>query len=152
MPYHIALYDKDGFLVKETDGSVTLPPHRNTLAFLTGISTAKSLPIKALFEFTAAPVWFKSPDPLSKIQVLRQNYNEDNTSSSLVATLQNNDLNPIGSIAVSAILYDGMNNVLGFSRTYVDGISGQGTALAPFTWPMNHQGKVVSIEVLPVAE
>ena len=38
------------------------------------------------------------------------------------------------------------------SKTIVDGIDGLGLVDAPFTWAENHQGKVVSIEVLPVAE
>jgi hypothetical protein len=49
------------------------------------------------------------------------------------------------------VLYDGDGNAIDFSKTVIDSVPANGgTVVAPFTWPVSHNGQVVSIEVLPV--
>lgn len=152
VPYHLALYDDRGILITDTTGTVTLPPHRNTLAFQGAIDTGKRVPAKALFEFTAPPDWYRQEDTLSSLTINDKKYNEDESGASLLVTLGNDSVDPIGRLDVYAVLYDKDGNALGFSKTIVDGISGKGTAVAPFTWPQSFNSRVISIEVLPVAE
>ena len=152
VPYHFALYDKTGMLIVDHTGTVTLPPHRNTLAFQPAVSIGKSIPAKALFEFTQIPDWHKRVDPLPALIIADKKYLEDDSGSSLTVTLKNSSVNPIDRLAVYAVLYDKDGNALGFSKTIVDEVPPEGTAIAPFTWPVSHKGAVISIEVLPVAE
>jgi hypothetical protein len=152
VPYHIALYDDRGVLITDTSGTVTLPPHRNTLAFQGAVNVGKRVPAKALFEFTTPPDWHKKKDGLAAIAVGDKKYLEDELGSSLTVTLKNTSVYSLVNLAVYAVLYDKDGNALGFSKTYVDEIPQKGTALAPFTWPLNRKGAVISIEVLPVAE
>ncbi|MEK7642169.1 MAG: hypothetical protein AAB365_04260 [Patescibacteria group bacterium] len=151
-PYHLALYDSRGVLIIDTTGVVTLPPHRNTIAFKGAINVGERIPAKALFEFTAAPEWYKKSDTLAALVIGEKQYTEDASGSSLVVTLKNPSVYPIGETTVYAILYDKDGNALGFSKTIVDEIPAKGSVLAPFTWPVNREGAVISIEVLPVAE
>ncbi len=152
VPYHVILYDNQGVEITEYDGTITIPPHRNTLAFNGAVSTAKRIPVKALFEFTAAPDWTSQADPLTAIAVGDKNYAESSSSASLSVTLKNTGVYAIGRTDVYAVLYDKDGNALGFSKTILDGIPGYGSAVAPFTWPTSWNGAVISIEVLPVAE
>ena len=150
--YHMALYDNQGSFITDVKGTVSVPPHRNTLAFQTGIAVGKRVPARVLFEFTAVPNWTKKIDTLGLLQIGDKNYAEDTSGSSLAVTLKNSSVLPLGALNVDAILYDKDNNVLGFSVTEIDGISAGATAVAPFSWPENRQGKVISIEVLPSAK
>ncbi len=152
VPYHIALYDNRGVLIIDTAGHVTLPPHRNTIAFMGAVNVGKRIPSKALFEFTAPPDWHKKTDALSAIAVGDKKYAEDSLGSSLTVILKNTSVYPIINVGVYAVLYDKDNNALGFSKTFVDEIPAKGSSLAPFTWPVNRKGEVISIEVLPVSE
>jgi len=152
VPYHMAIYDKDGMLIIDQDGVVTLPPHRNTLAFLPLIRVANSIPVKVLFEFKGAPNWYKKSDPLSSIEIVEKNYTEEGNNSSLKVTLKNDSVNNIGRLNVYVVLYDGMGNAIGFSKTIVDEILARSSITAPFTWNTNRNGEVVSVEVLYVAE
>ncbi len=152
VPYHVILYDNKGLLITDFNGTVTLPPHRNVLAFRGALPVGKRTPVKALFEFTAIPEWHKINDPLSAISVLTKDYTEDENSASLSVTIKNNSLASISRMSVYVILYDALGNALGFSKTMLDEIQAQGTAIAPFTWPVSRKGKVISIEVLPVVE
>jgi hypothetical protein len=146
------MYDKDGVIITDKSGVVTLPPHRNTLAFQGAISTGARIPARALFEFTAAPNWHKRADPLSKLSIGDKNYTEDSSGSSLSVTLNNSDVYPLDNVSVYVVLYDKDSNALGFSKTSVDEIPANGSSIAPFTWPLDRNGGVISIEVLPVEE
>jgi len=152
VPYHMALYDGQGTLITDVYGTMTIPPHRNALAFQSSVGTEKRIPAKASFEFTSAPNWLSASDTLSPLQVIDKKYNEDASGSSLQVTLRNTSVNPFGRLSVYVVLYDSDQNEIGFSKTIIDGISPGSTVVAPYTWPEDRQGKVVSIEVLPVAE
>lgn len=153
VPYKVDLYDKDGGLILEQSSTVTLPPHRNTLAFIPSVNVGKQIPAHAVFAgFTAAPNWHKQGDQLSALEVMDKKYTEDANGSALQVTLQNDSVNPLPRMTVYAVLYEQSGNALGFSKTVIDSIPGQGTVIAPYTWPANHGGKVVSIEILPVAQ
>lgn len=152
-PYHIAIYDGKGGLILDEKGTVTLPPHRNTLAFMSAVDTGKIVPARAVFEFVSpGPEWQKSADTLSSISIVKKDYSEDAVGSSLSVELANSSVDPIGRLSVYVALYDKDGNAIGFSKTVVDGIAARSKATAPFTWPQDRQGRVVSIEVLPVAE
>ena len=152
VPYHIALFDDHGVLIIDTTGKVTLAPHRNTLAFQGSVSTGKRIPAKALFEFTQTPNWHKKADPLSGLQIADKEYTEDEIGGSLSVTLKNITAYTINPLNVYVVLYDKNSNAIGFSKTIVDEIPAFGQTLAPFTWPVNRHGAVISIEVLPVSE
>lgn len=152
VPYRVQLYDNRGIIITEYYGRLTLPPHRNTLAFQGAVSVKQRVPAKALFEFVANPDWSKKSDPLSKLVISDKRYEENADGSVLSVKLKNSGVEPIGRISVYTVLYDAGGNALGFSKTIIDGIGAGETAMAPFTWPKGHDGAVVSIEVLPVSE
>lgn len=152
VPYHMSLYDSKGLIIKDRAGQITIPPHRNTLAFERAIPSGSRVPTRALFEFTGVPNWQKKTDNLNSIGIGAKDYNEDGNSSSLAVTLTNSGIRALANISVYVILYDSDGNVLNFSKTIIDNIPAKGSTVAPFTWPKSHQGKVISIEVLPVAE
>ena len=151
-PYRMTLYDSRGVPITETTGIVTLPPHRNTLAFQGAISVSKRIPTKVLFEFIGAPNWHRKIDPLTRLSIGEKKYSEDSSGSSLTVELTNTDVLPLAGLAVYTVLYDAEGNSLGFSKTILDEIPAKGTVVAPFTWQINREGKVTSIEVLPVVE
>ena len=68
-------------------------------------------------------------------------------------TLQNNAVTAYKDLTVYVVLYDAAGNAIDFSKTVIDSVPGNGgTIVAPFTWPLSHNGRVISIEVLPVLE
>ena len=152
VPYHVVIYDNAGVEITEYTGTVTLAPQRNTLAFNASVSTGKRVPAKALFEFTSAPQWQTAGDPLAALSVTDKKYTEDDAGASLSVSLANSSIYQIGTVDVYAVLYDQDGNALGFSKTVIDRIPAHASVIAPFTWPTSFGGKVISIEVLPVAQ
>jgi len=152
VPFHIVLYDSSGQEIVDVPGTVHIPPHRNTLAFISSIPVGQKVPYRAFFEFTGTPDWKKRSDTLTSLAIGNKKYTEDVSGSSLMVTLKNTAVAPLGKMSVYVILSDINANIIGFSKTIVDGIAGLGSVQAPFTWQENRRGKVISIEVLPVAE
>jgi len=152
VPYRVQLYDDRGILITEYNRTVTLPPHRNTIAFEGAVDLQERIPAKALFEFTGAPEWKKQSDTLASIFVQDKQYSEEENTSTLLVKIKNSSAENQGQFTAYVVLYDKNNNALGFSKTIVDGIDAGQTITAPFTWPVNRNGAVISIEVLPVAE
>lgn len=150
--YRMTLYDDRGVPITSNDGVMTIPPHRNTLAFQGAVPVGKRIPSRALFEFISVPDWHSKIDPLKYLVVGEKKYTEDASGSSLTVELKNNSVEKINRMSVYVILYDADSNAIGFSKTIIDEISPQGSAIAPFTWPISRGGKVISIEILPVAE
>ncbi len=150
-PYKISLYDEKGMPITEKRGFITLYAHRNSLAFEPAIKTDQSIPVKAIFEFTQPPVWFKSTDRLGGLVVVDKKYSEDSNSSSLEVTLENRTLYPYKDVIVSVILSNINGDAIGFSRTIIDNIPEKsGREVAPFTWSFGRNNEVTSIEVLPL--
>ncbi len=150
VPYKISLYDNRGVLIVEKTGKVNLLAHRNSLVFEPAIQVEKRIPARATFEFIADPIWFRSYDSLEGLIVLDKKYQEDENGSSLEVTLSNRTLIPYSDIVVGVVLNDGEGNVIGFSQTVIDYIDVKGSQqIAPFTWPISRNGKVVTIDVIP---
>lgn len=156
VPYKVSLYDAQGIFIVEREGKVTLYPRRNSLAFQTSINTQKRIPVRATFEFTAQPQWFKSDDKLGGITVLDKKYTENENGSSLEVVIDNKNILPYSDVGVSVVLYDSNGNVIGFSQTLIDHIPGKNSiensspTIAPYTWSINRNGSVASIEVMPM--
>jgi hypothetical protein len=150
VPYKFTLFDNRGILIEEREGRMVIPAHRNVLVFEPAIQTGERIPTKVTFEFTRPPLWFKSHDTLQNLSIVDKKYSEDAKSSSLQVILENKGLTPINKIAVGAVLFDIDGNAIGFSQTLLDSLPPKGKDLAPFTWPVSRQGKVVTIEALPL--
>ena len=149
VPYRISLYDNEGIIISERNGKMNLYPRRNSLAFQTAIKTDKRIPTKATFEFISSPTWFKSTDLLEGISIIDKKYNEDENGSSLEVSLENKTLIPYKDVQVGVVLYDGEDNVIGFSQTKIDNLAPKNQReVAPFTWPAGRDGRVAKIEVI----
>ena len=141
--YTFHVYDNAGQLIVQKDGTMIIPANRNTLAFVSGVSTGERIPYKVTFDFTAAPEWKKSHDTLSSILLINNDYSEDAQSSSLQSTFVNNALTPYTNVTVYAVLSDAQGNEVGFSKTFIDRLNPGVKVTAPFTWPFSHNGAVV---------
>ncbi len=152
VPYHVTMYDGQGIPIVDMPGLVNIPPGRNTIVFLGAVNLGKRIPAKVFFEFTSAPDWHKQIDTLSSLVVGEKKYTEEAGASALTVAITNKNVHLLGRTSVYAVLYDASANAIGFSKTVIDGFEPNQTITAPFTWPIDRKGKVVSIEVLPVAE
>jgi hypothetical protein len=148
VPYEISLLDTSGKIIATRNGKVNLYPHRNSLAF-ESLIRVDGTPVKALFRFTDDPNWFRAEDTLGNISIVDKRYEENENGSLLTVTLENKSLYDYKNIIVGAILYDDLDNVVGFSQTKIDSIPAKnGKEVAIFTWPHSRNGKVIKEDVI----
>jgi hypothetical protein len=152
VPYQFSVFDDQGILITRVSGTMTIPPNRNTLAFIGAVNMGQRVPAQGgvQFEFTSPPVWAKAEDTLSNISISNKQYSEDSSGASLQATITNTGLTAYNDMTVYSVLSDVNGNELAFSKTYINSIAGGASAVAPFTWPTSFNGAVVSEDILPV--
>lgn len=151
IPYLMSLYDNRGILIVQEQGSMTIDPHRNSLAFEGSVSVGKRIPAKAVFEFLSAPRWYKARDVLTDLVISDKRYEDHENGSSLEVVIENPTLHEYTDLSVFVVLYDSSGNAIGFSKTFIDRIAPGTKEVAPYTWPINRGGKVATIEVMPIA-
>lgn len=152
VPFNMSLYDREGMLIITKSGNVTIPPHRNILAFSSLVNVGQSIPSRSTFEFSSPPNWEKKKDSLPYLSVISKDYSEEENRSSLLVKIRNSNSKSVQNLIVFSILYDKEGNVVGFSKTKIDEIGPNSIADAPFTWNYSRDDRVVSIEVLYMAE
>ena len=150
VPYSFSVYDNQGLLIVEKEGTMTIPANRNTLAFVGGVNTGQRIPFKVTFQFTAPPLWQKSHDTLSNLVVTNKSYTESANSAALQVTFGNNALTPYDTITTYVVLSDANGNAIGFSKSEIDEIAPGAKTTIPFTWPFSLKGAVVTEDVYPV--
>lgn len=152
VPYRFSVLDRNGFQIAEAKGTFDVPAGRNTMIFRPAVTIKDQEPARAVVEFSNNPEWSIASDSLRSLSVTDKDYSENESGSSLEARLRNGGAVGLSDIVVFAILKDGDGNVIDFSKTIVDRLGPSASAVAPFTWPASHGGRVISIEVLAVPE
>lgn len=148
VPYSFKAYDKDARLVGEKNGYLYIPPHKNTLAFQSGILTKSSSIQRVTFEFSAPIEWKKTKFQNDGIIVSDKSFDIKENSTILNAKLKNTTVNDYKDFDVFAVLYDEDKNEIGFSKTKVDLLSRGGEQEIEFTWPVKKEG-IITTEILP---
>lgn len=147
--YVFKIKDKDGVLIHERKGETFIPPNKFFAVFESGISTGEKIPAKATFEFTKEAVWNRQENKESGINILRKSVSEEKHSPRLDVTLKNMTLNPMYEIEIVAIIYGEDDNVLAFSRTFIDKLNGEQSQDITFTWPEPFGSNAIKIEIIP---
>jgi len=147
-PYSFKVYDKDNVLLYQKTGITYIPPNNNFVIFEDNINLNDKIPVRTEFKFTGNPSWQKIEDRELDITAISKNLINEDTKPKLLVTLKNSTLKPIENIESVAILYDGNNNAIAFSKTKIDSINADDTADIVFTWPETFSGKIVRIDIV----
>jgi Mg-chelatase subunit ChlD len=135
VPYSFKLYDENNSLIMERTGSTFIPRNKSFAVFEGKIPVNGRIPKSVQFSFTAKPIWKKSLIPNPEIQVTNKALLRPETSPRIEANLLNKSLEDVTHIEATAIVYDGNNNAVAVSRTFVDSIPKGQSIQAVFTWP-----------------
>lgn len=147
VPYAFKIYDQDNILITERKGEAYIPRSKRFAIFEGKIPVTDRKPRSAKFEFTASPVWVKSLEPTPQIVVKSRALSREEVSPRIEAELSNNTLDAYSNIEVTAIVYDGNNNAVGASRTYVESIKKESSKDVVFTWPLPFEAKLDVCEI-----
>ncbi len=146
--YRFKLYDERNLLIYERTGSTDVPANANFTVFEGGVTTGNRLPTRVFFEFTETPSWFKARREVS-LKVRDVEFFADPLPR-LSARVLNQSLEEVENVKVIALLFDGKDNVIGASETFIDRLSRESDRVVVFTWPNSFSTAPSRIEVDPL--
>ncbi|HEY0908320.1 MAG TPA: hypothetical protein VGE35_03155 [Candidatus Paceibacterota bacterium] len=148
--YTFKLYDSEGILVAEKNGTTFVPAGQKFVVFQAGIQTGTRVPARTTFEFTGTPAW-RPGAVLSKIRTLNVELEQDGAPSAEVRIKNDAVDQAFSNIDAYVVLYDRDDNRVAFSKTVIEKIGVSETQTLYFTWPGAFVRPVVRTEVIFMA-
>ncbi len=150
--YSFKMYNKEGVLIGERVGQVSIAPKSARPIIENGVKTFEQIPTKVSFEFTA-PLTYEQAKPKDSLVVIKDEIIENTEKSPRVkAKIQNLSLKKLENIDVIVLVYDVFDNVLGTSSTFVKTLNPEEISDIVFTWPQVFTDEVGRIELIPIYE
>ncbi|MDO8590834.1 MAG: hypothetical protein Q7R65_02550 [bacterium] len=146
--YLFKLYDKDNLLIYERRGQTFVPANKIFGVFESNISTGISIPARAFFEFSQAPVWRKESNLEETLAVTNPLLSSEAGLPRLTASLENRGVDPAYNIEVVSVVYDATGNAIASSRTIVDSVGKDTSVPIVFTWPEVFPAAATRVELL----
>lgn len=134
-PYVFKIYDKTNTLIATRVGQAYIPKNKIFAIFEPTIQVGDKVPYRTTFEFTSNLTWVKDDSAPPDLVVREKSLSREDALPRIDANIQNNSLIPFSNIEVIALVYDGKDNAIGASRTYVDYLEKDESTNVVFTWP-----------------
>lgn len=133
--YSFKLYDANGALIGERDGTTFIPQRKDFPIFEPNIDTKGVEPAKVFFAFDANLAWEKSDYVEPKLDVEDEKLSGEKTSPRLVANITNPTVRDVDNVQVTSVLYDDGGNAIDSSKTVIDSIKPNQTVPIVYTFP-----------------
>jgi len=151
IPYQFRLYDAEGVLISEIQGSAFIPANSIFPVFESNLKTGQRIPARANFEFADNIAWVEEKPATASILIKDIKYAEKNDTPRVSATIVNNSLQEIKKLELVALLYNN-ENLVNSSKTIVDIIQKDSEETIIFTWPQLFEQKISRIDIVPVSK
>ena len=156
LPYEFRLYDPKGTYITRVDGTAVIPPSGRYAIVETGIKTGNAVVGSTTFEWQTPTVpWQHISPSISSLRIKTSDISL-NTSMSvpkLFATISDSSpVIPLRNIQVVAVLYDGSDNAVTISKTFVHTLEPEQDMPIYFTWPKSFTAPIVRYEIIPVID
>ena len=149
--YTLKLYDAVNILpIKTIEGEIYVPKGGTFAIFEGPFNLAEGIsPTRVLLEWIDdSLVWQKNLESVPKLAVRGINISQEDTAPRLEAVLENDSLDEVSSIDLTAVIFDETNSIFAASKTFVEILPKGGRFPIIFTWPEPFTNRVTNIEVL----
>lgn len=136
VPYDLAFYDETNTLLEERKGATILPKNKTVGVFEGSISFKNGeKPKRVIFDLGNDIVWKKNEDREEKIDITNSPILNLNSEPKVLATVKNNSTEDLKNIELVVAIFDGQDNALAASRTFVETLKKNEESNVFFTWP-----------------
>jgi Mg-chelatase subunit ChlD len=136
VPYSFTLYGENNKVLAERKGATILPKNKTVGIFEGGVTTTPETKIKrAVFELGNNIVWNKNELPPPDITVTNGSLLKLDSEPRVLANVKNNGTEEFKNIELVIAIFDGSDNVIAASRTFVESLKKNEDANIFFTWP-----------------
>lgn len=140
--YTFMAYGASGSIIVEKKGTTEIPPGSGFVLFEPNVVVTESPNrVEVVFESEDLTRWIKASVNSSLLSTKNQSLKNTDTKPRYDAVLVNNDpVNSVSDLVLSAIVYNGARNPVAISQTYVNIIPKAGEQNIFFTWPNRFNG------------
>lgn len=135
-PYSFVIYDSDNKILEERKGATILPKNKTVGIFEGSIEIkGATKPKRAIFEFGSNLVWSKDENIKEDITITHSPILRLESAPRVEANVKNNGIEEVKNIELVAVIFDGSDNAIAASRTFVENLKKNESANIFFTWP-----------------
>lgn len=135
-PYKFTIYDEANTVIKELEGTTLLPKARTVGIFEGGIIFENSArPKRATFEFEQNITWKRNNEKNPDVEISHSSLLNLDKSPRVEASIKNNEIIDLENIELVAAIFDGSDNAIATSRTFVERVKKDEKVDIFFTWP-----------------
>lgn len=135
LPYKFKIYDPESKLLYEREGATLLPKNQTISIFEGNLLISKGNPKRAEIEFGQNIRWTKDLNKDLEIEIESSPLLLETKSPRIEATVENKSIENIKNIELVAVVFDGRDNAIAASRTFIESLKKNTTAPIFFTWP-----------------
>ncbi len=136
VPYTFSLYGENNELLATREGATTLPKNKISGIFEGSISATSSKKIKrATFELGKNIAWQSNTKTSDELSITHSSLLREDTAPRVEARVKNNSIENINNIELIASIFDGADNTIAVSRTFIDNLKKDSSSDIFFTWP-----------------
>jgi Mg-chelatase subunit ChlD len=136
VPYSFTIYDGNNNVLVERKGATILPKSKTVGVFEGSIAIPESArPKRAVFELGSGIIWKKNEAPAPNIAITNSPILKLESSPRVEANVKNNSTEELKNIELVVAIFDGADNVIAASRTFVDSLKKNENTDIFFTWP-----------------
>lgn len=136
VPYNLTIFDENNVVLNKREGATILPRHKTVGIFEGGIVIkGDARPKRAVFELGNEIVWKKSEPTTDNITITHSSLLRLDSTPRVEASIKNNSTEEIKNIELVISIFDGADNAIAASRTFVEKLKKNENTNVFFTWP-----------------
>jgi Mg-chelatase subunit ChlD len=135
LPYKFVIYGTNNQVLEEREGVTLIPKAKTVGVFEGSISLGEMRPSRALFEIGENIVWRKNITNDENISITHSPILRLDSAPRVEAQVKNESVREVRNIELVAVIFDGEDNAITASRTFIERIPKNEFAEVFFTWP-----------------
>jgi Mg-chelatase subunit ChlD len=135
-PYSFTIYDANNKVLEVRKGATILPKNKTVGIFEGGITAKEEAkPKRAIFELGSDMVWKKNEKTGEDISITHSSLLRLESAPRVEANVKNNSAEEIKNIELVIAIFDGSDNAIAASRTFIETLKKNEDTNVFFTWP-----------------
>jgi len=136
VPYTFTFYDENNKVLAERKGATILPKNKTVGIFEGPITIKEGTRLKrAVFELGNDIVWRKNEETNNSIDIIHSSLLRLENAPRVEANVKNNGTEEIKNIELIIAIFDGSDNAIAASRTFIESLQKNEDTNIFFTWP-----------------
>ncbi|MFH0804128.1 MAG: vWA domain-containing protein [Candidatus Zambryskibacteria bacterium] len=136
VPYTFTIYDESNKILAERKGATILPKNKTVGIFEGSIAIKEGVrPKRAVFELGDNILWNKNEKVGEDITITHGSILRLESAPRIEANVKNESTEEIKNIELVVVIFDGLDNAIATSRTFVENLKKNENTNIFFTWP-----------------